>query len=146
MDEDPKGLRAERKSPVGNADALRGTDSSLTAAGTPSGVPAGFLCPHCGAGIRAHAEPIFDHDARDVIVNGSRRHLSPVAWAVLSYLRVHHRRSVPVKELESEVWGRPVASSAISVRVREVRDALSRSSLQIMVRQRIGYRLVRVGA
>jgi DNA-binding response OmpR family regulator len=88
---------------------------------------------------------LLDAGAREVIVDGQRRPLTPLEFDVLRYLLEREGQAVPRSALLDDVWHDTYqgGSNVVDVVVRSLRKKLGRRASAIETVTRVGYRLRR---
>ena len=104
-------------------------------------------CKTCGAALDVPDDPIFDDDARRIIVNKERRTFTATEWEILDVLRARESRTVSRSFLFDCVYGAiatPPDERVIEVFLCHIRKKLLDSPYQITNVFGAGFRFERV--
>src|SRR5262249_52782749 len=110
-----------------------------------SGSVDGWLAGLVASELAAADALLLDAGAREVIVDGQRRALTPLEFDVLRYLLEHEGQAVPRAALLDDVWHDSYegGSNVVDVVIRSLRKKLGRRASAIGTVSRVGYRLRR---
>jgi DNA-binding response OmpR family regulator len=110
-----------------------------------SGSVDGWLAGLVAKELAAADALLLDAGARELIVDGQRRPLTPLEFDVLRYLIEREGQAVPRTALLDEIWHDTYqgGSNVVDVVVRSLRKKLGRRASSIETVTRVGYRFRR---
>ena len=103
----------------------------------------GWLSGLVGSELGIEAPGLLDGNARALVVDGRKVDLTPLEFAVMSYLTEHQGKAVPRGDLLEDVWGSGYTggSNVVDVVVRALRGKLASQAGQLETVRGVGYRL-----
>jgi len=103
----------------------------------------GWLSRLVGNELGIEETSLLDPDSRAVIVDGQKVDLTPLEFAVMSYMTEHKGKAVPRGDLLEDVWGSGYigGSNVVDVVIRALRGKLGSHAGQLETVRGVGYRL-----